>query len=135
MRFHRDDALKADGVGFERVFDFASKLAPGFKKAVILRMKDDRATDFKNLEEMLHEAKVGNILLAGFENPLPDSMIPPMLAWLFNTGPLHHIYRSAAFHHFKKVGAVQVVYYGDDRESESLSLLPVDLLFRRAVTG
>lgn len=45
----------ADGIGFERVFDFASKLAPGFKKAVILRMKDDRATDFKNLEEMLHE--------------------------------------------------------------------------------
>lgn len=73
----------ADGVGFERVFDFASKLAPGFKKAVILRMKDDRATDFKNLEDILNEAKVGNILLAGFENPLPDSMIPPMLAWLF----------------------------------------------------
>ena len=35
-----------DGIGFERVFNFASKLAPGFKKAVILRMKDDRATDF-----------------------------------------------------------------------------------------
>lgn len=72
-----------DGIGFERVFNFASKLAPGFKKAVILRMKDDRATDFKNLEEMLHEAKIGNKLLAGFENPLPDSMITPMLAWLF----------------------------------------------------
>lgn len=72
-----------DGIGFERVFNFASKLAPGFKKAVILRMKDDRATDFKNLEEMLHEAKIGNKLLAGFENPLPDSMTTPMLAWLF----------------------------------------------------
>lgn len=73
----------ADGVGFERVFNFASKLVPGFKKAVMLRMKDDRATDFKNLEEMLVEAKIGNKLLAGFENPLPDSMIPAMLAWLF----------------------------------------------------
>ena len=42
-----------DGIGFERVFNFVSKLAPGFKKAVILHMKDDRATDFKNLEEIL----------------------------------------------------------------------------------
>ena len=73
----------ADGVGFEKVFNFASKLAPGFKKAVECRLKDDRATDFKNLEEILHEAKIGNKLLAGFENPLPDSMIPAMLAWLF----------------------------------------------------
>lgn len=73
----------ADGIGFERVFDYASKLAPGYKKAVILRMKDDQATDFKNLEEILNEAKIGNVLLTGIENPVPDSMIPPMLAWLF----------------------------------------------------
>lgn len=73
----------ADGVGFERVFNFASKLVPGYRKAVMLRMKDDRATDFKDLENLIHEAKIGSKLLAGIENPLPDSMIPAMLAWLF----------------------------------------------------
>ena len=60
---------------------------------------------------------------------------------LVNAGSLHDIYRSAIFHHFKKVWPVQVVYYGDDREREFLSLLPVDffalrlkeLLFGRAV--
>ena len=55
----------ANGVGFERVFDFASKLAPGFKKAVILRMKDDRATDFKNLEEMGSSRKHGAYVKLG----------------------------------------------------------------------
>ncbi len=75
LRLYRHDH-SADGVGFDKVFNFASKLAPGFKKAVECRLKDDRATDFKNLEEILHEAKIGNKLLAGFENPLPDSMIP-----------------------------------------------------------
>ncbi len=43
----------ADGVGFERVFNYASKLIPGYRKAVMLRMKDDRATDFKDLEDLL----------------------------------------------------------------------------------
>lgn len=38
---------------------------------------------------------------------------------------LHYLYSSAAFHHLKKVGHAQIVHYGSDRESESLSLLPV----------
>ena len=45
---------------------------------------------------------------------------------LVNGRSLNDIYRTAIFHQFKNVDTVQVVHYGNDRERESLTLLPVD---------
>lgn len=72
-----------NGSAYQKICDFAKDNVPQFEEATEQRIYDDTQTDFSNLENLLIDANIAEQLVRAIQNPKQDSIVFPMLAWLY----------------------------------------------------
>lgn len=72
-----------NGSAYQKIYDFAKGTVPHYDEATKQRIYDDTQTDFSNLENLLTDTNIAQQLVNELQNPNQDSIVFPMLAWLY----------------------------------------------------
>ena len=70
--------------GFFKVFNVATRLVPKYRQVADKRISDERNPDFEKLENILLESNLAEKIVSEFHNPNKRSIVPAMLAWLYD---------------------------------------------------
>lgn len=72
-----------DAVGYQKIMNLAITIVPAYKKLITQKNNQGVFNDITDIENKFTENKLAQTLIAEFNNPNKNSIIPAMLYWLY----------------------------------------------------